>query len=69
MAPKSTAPFTEREPIRAPAAPAISVRLTDAERALLDAAATRVGLTRSQYVRAAIGRAVSDAIMDGRAGV
>lgn len=66
---KSPAPFSAREATKVPPAPAISVRLTDAERALVDAAAARVGLTRSEYVRRAIGQAVSDAIRTGGAGV
>lgn len=68
MAQRSTAPFSARSERLAPA-PAISVRLTDAERALVDAAAARVGLTRSEYVRQAIGAAVSEAIRSGRSGL
>lgn len=69
MAPRSAPPFSAREAVKIPPAPAISVRLTDAERALVDAAAARVGLTRSEYVRRAIGQAITNAIRDGSAGV
>jgi len=69
MAQQSPAPFTARNPQRIPTAPAITVRLTDAERSLLDAAAQRAGMNRSEYVRAAIGAAVVLAIDTGGPGV
>ena len=68
MAQRSTAPFSARSERLTPAA-AISVRLTDAERALVDAAAARCNMTRSEYVRLAIGAAITEAIKTGRSGV